>query len=99
MAFANKLTVKILESKDDYALLTLLIPNWHLGRKDCCSNWEKMNSCIEGHSFMVNDPVEERLRARSAKVFGKVEKAGSKRKIANMKDGSTTFQIMSRNAV
>ena len=28
-----------------------------------------------------------------AKVFSKVERAGSKRKIANMKDVSTTFQI------
>ncbi len=98
MAFANKLTVKILESKNEDALLTLLIPNqllydWHLGRKDCCSNWEKMNSCIEGHSYMVNDTVEERFRARSAKVFSKVQKAGSKRKRANMKNGSTTFQI------
>ena len=98
MAFTNKLSVKVLEAKDEDGLFTLLIPNqllydWHSTRKDCCSNREKMNSCIEGHSFMVNDTVEERLRARAAKVFSKVEKVGSKRKIVNMKDGSTTFQI------
>ena len=98
MVFTNKLSVKVLEAKDEDGFFTLLIPNqllydWHSTRKDCCSNWEKMNSCIESHSFMVNDTAEERLRARAAKVFSKVEKAGSKRKIANMKDGSTTFQI------
>ena len=62
--------------------------DWHRTRKDCCS---KMNSCIEGHSFMVN--VEERLRAEDANVFSKVERARSKTEIINMKDRSTTFQI------
>ena len=90
MAFTNKLSVKVLEEKDEDGLFSLLIPNeilwgWHLTRKDGCSYWEKMNSCIEGQSFMVNDIVEERLRMKAARCFSKIEKAESKRKKANKK--------------
>ena len=78
MAFTNKLSVKVLEAKDEDGLFSLLIPNeilwgWHLKRKDGCSYWEKMNSCIKGQSFMVNEVVEERLRMKAARCFSKIE--------------------------
>ena len=98
MAFTNKLSVKVLEAKDEDGLFSLLIPNeilwgWHLKRKDGCSYWEKMNSCIEGQSFMVNDVVEERLRMKAARCFSKIEKAESKRKKANLKSGFSTMEV------
>ena len=84
MAF-SKQVVGIQEPKDENALFTLVIPNilmhvWHLQRNDGCSIWEKMNSCIDGQSFMVIDAVEQRLRTRAAKCYSKIEGADGRKK-------------------
>ncbi len=93
-----KLFVKILEAKKEDGLFSLLIPNqmlfdWHSSRNDGCSYWEKMNSCIEGKSFMVNDAVEERLRMKAARCFSKIAKAENARKKASLRGGFTTMEV------
>ena len=97
MAF-SKQVVRIQEPKDENALFTLVIPNilmhvWHLQRNDGCSVWEKMNSYIDGQSFMVSDAVEQRLRTRAAKCYSKIEGAGGRKKKDKMKNAVTTFQV------
>ncbi len=95
-----KLMVKVLEAKDEAGLFLLLIPNqllfdMHLSRKDGCSYSEKMNSCIEGHTMMVNDVVEERLRMKAARYFGKIEKAqlSKRQKARNLQGGFSTMEV------